>query len=108
MPEFLTRAEGADYLTERGLKISKGTLQKIATTKGGPPYQLFGGRAYYTRPNLDAWAEAKLSPLRTSTSVLVKDDAKFAAQAEHREAAEEQARRREDGDDEDVDTPEAA
>jgi hypothetical protein len=37
MPEYLDRAEAADYLTGRGLKIKKGTLQKYATTGGGPP-----------------------------------------------------------------------
>jgi hypothetical protein len=37
MPEdrFLDRAEAADYLTERGLKISKTTLQKLVTVGGG-------------------------------------------------------------------------
>jgi hypothetical protein len=63
MPEdrFLDRAEAADYLTERGLKISKTTLQKLVTVGGGPVYRRFGHRAVYLSTDLDAWAERKLS-----------------------------------------------
>jgi hypothetical protein len=68
MREYLTREEASAYLTERGLKITKTTLQKMATLGGGPVYAIFGSRAVYTPPNLDAWAEAKLSAPRTSTS----------------------------------------
>ncbi|HEX7454971.1 MAG TPA: hypothetical protein VF296_02920 [Gallionella sp.] len=66
--KYLDRAEAADYLTSRGLRISKTTLQKFATIGGGPDYQRFGHRAVYTVPNLDAWADRKLSPVRSSTS----------------------------------------
>lgn len=65
---FLDRREAADYLTSRGLRVSKNTLQKWVTTGGGPTYQRFGLRAVYTRQNLDAWADAKLSAPRCSTS----------------------------------------
>lgn len=67
MPEdrFLDRAEAADYLTERGLKISKTTLQKLVTVGGGPVYRRFGHRAVYLTIDLDVWAEEKLSsPIR--------------------------------------------
>ena len=62
--DFLDRPEAAEYLTERGLRTTKTTLQKYATIGGGPPYQRFGHRAVYTRSNLDAWAESKLTALR--------------------------------------------
>ena len=66
---FLDRREAAAYLTgERGLRISRNTLQKMATLGGGPPYRVFGIRAVYTIGDLDAWAAAKLSPVRHSTS----------------------------------------
>jgi hypothetical protein len=65
---FLERSEAADYLTSKGLRVSKNTLGKFATTGGGPVYQRFGLRAVYTRQNLDAWADAKLSAPRCSTS----------------------------------------
>jgi len=68
--KYLDRAEAADHLTERGLRISKTTLQKFATIGGGPSYQRFGHRAVYTVANLDAWAERKLSaPLRSTSKV---------------------------------------
>jgi hypothetical protein len=41
--KYLTRAEAARYLTEvRGLPTTKGTLQKKATTGGGPDYDIYG------------------------------------------------------------------
>ncbi len=68
MREYLTREEASAYLTALGLKITKTTLQKMATLGGGPAYSIFGSRAVYTPANLDAWAEAKLTAPRTSTS----------------------------------------
>lgn len=66
---FLNRHEAADYLTnERGLKISRNTLQKMATVGGGPSYRIFGIRAVYTVSDLENWASTKLSTLRSSTS----------------------------------------
>ena len=40
----------------------------MATVGGGPTYRIFGIRAVYTDADLDAWANAKLSPPRASTS----------------------------------------
>jgi len=68
MPKYLDRAEAAEYLTERGFKFKKGTLQKLATIGGGPAYARFGNRALYTPENLDQWAEEKMSAPRRSTS----------------------------------------
>ena len=70
MREFLKRPEAADYLTERGLPITKSTLQKYAATGGGPPYEIFGIYALYRPPRLDAWADAKLRAPKHSTSDL--------------------------------------
>ena len=66
--QYRARREAADYLTRLGLKITWRTLQKKATTGGGPPYSIFGNRAVYTTEALDAWAEEKLSAPRRSTS----------------------------------------
>lgn len=67
--KFLTRVEASEYLTEvRGLPTAKGTLQKLATVGGGPPYQRFGNRVVYLPNNLDQWANQKLSDPRRSTS----------------------------------------
>lgn len=67
---YLTRQEAASYLSGRGLLVSKNTLQKFATTGGGPEYSIFGNRSLYTPDSLDAWAEARLTP-RKSTSEAV-------------------------------------
>jgi hypothetical protein len=65
--KFLDRAEAAQYLAERGLRVSKNTLQKWATVGGGPLYRRFGNKAVYQANDLDEWALAKLSaPRRTA------------------------------------------
>ena len=68
---YLTRQEAAAYLSESGLPISKNTLQKFATIGGGPEYFIFGNRALYTPHSLNAWAEARLTVSRKSTSEAV-------------------------------------
>ncbi|ANN59655.1 hypothetical protein A9174_25010 [Mesorhizobium loti NZP2037] len=66
---YLDRRQAAEYLTtKRGLRVSWTTLQKWATVGGGPTYRRFGARAVYLPADLDAWAEAKLSTARVSTS----------------------------------------
>jgi len=67
-PTYRDRKGAADYLTQRGMKMSWRTLQKFATTGGGPRYRIFGNRALYTDPDLNEWADAKLSEPRFSTS----------------------------------------
>ncbi|MCK9202431.1 MAG: helix-turn-helix domain-containing protein [Gallionella sp.] len=66
--KYLDRTEAAGYLTALGLRVSKNTLQKMVTTGGGPVYRRFGLRAVYLTADLDAWAQAKLSAPRCSTS----------------------------------------
>ena len=65
---FKSRSEAAEYLTGRGLPITKSTLQKLACTGGGPTYRIWGNRSVYAVDDLDAYAEAKLSLPRKSTS----------------------------------------
>jgi hypothetical protein len=65
---YLDRAEAAKHLSDRGLSITKNTLQKMATTGAGPAYQRFGNRAVYTVAALDAWVTAKLRAPRRHTS----------------------------------------
>jgi hypothetical protein len=64
MPErYYTRPEAAEYLTKvRGLPTTKGTLQKKATTGGGPDYDLYGNKTIYTQPNLDKYADSAIRP----------------------------------------------
>ena len=66
---YRTREEAAQYLTDQlGLPVSKGTLQKWATTGGGPAYRRFGKRTVYTVEDLNEWADRKLSAPRMSSS----------------------------------------
>ena len=68
--QWYDRREAAAYLTAKGLKTSPKTLQKQATTGGGPEYQLYGNRAVYKPEKLDEHVERKLSAPRRSTSDL--------------------------------------
>ena len=70
MPYYDTNEAAAD-LSERGCKIAPQTLRKLRCIGGGPPYQKNGQLAVYAVANLDAYAEARLGPLRHSTSTEV-------------------------------------
>ena len=72
-PRYLNRAEAAQYLTERGLQVSKNTLQKWVTTGDGPAYQRFGHRAVYQADDLDSWAAQKLTPPRRTAPARATD-----------------------------------
>jgi hypothetical protein len=72
--KYLTRAEAAAYLTERGLPISKNTLQKMACLGGGPPYRIFGNKALHRPSELVEWASTKLAAPKRSTSEVERDD----------------------------------
>lgn len=66
--KYLNRTEAAQYLTERGLRVAKTTLQKMVTTGGGPEYRRFGHLAVYLPADLERWAESKLTAPRKSSS----------------------------------------
>lgn len=65
---LLTRQATAAALTAAGYPIASKTLATKATRGGGPPYRNFGPRALYRWGEALAWAEARLSPPRRSTS----------------------------------------
>jgi hypothetical protein len=66
---FLTRPEQSAYLKATyNLTYSPKTLTKLASTGGGPQYQLFGNKAVSTCEQLDEWVREKLSAPRRSTS----------------------------------------
>ena len=65
----LRRADASEYLLDRhGITRKPSTLAKYASVGGGPKYLLAGRVPLYPVDELDAWAEAILSPLRASTS----------------------------------------
>lgn len=68
MTEFLGRRKATAYLAEKGLPLTKTSLEKMATLGGGPVYRKFGGRVIYTPEDLDSWVASKLSQPRVSSS----------------------------------------
>jgi len=65
---FLDRKAAAQYLSERGLKIAPSTLAKLFCIGGGPPVRHFGRKPLYEPEALNAWAAARLSAPRRSSS----------------------------------------
>jgi len=67
--QYLDRREAAQFLTDQGFRTSHKTLAKLASVGGGPEMHKFGTRRVLYEPAaLLAWANARLSPTRRSTS----------------------------------------
>lgn len=67
------RQEASTYLkSKHGLDYAHTTLAKLAVIGGGPKFQLAGRIPLYPECELDIWAEAKFSPLVSSTSEVLK------------------------------------
>ena len=64
----VTRDAGAAALTAAGYPTAPATLATKACRGGGPPYRVYSGRALYRWSDLLAWAEARTSAPRRSTS----------------------------------------
>ncbi len=75
----LRRREAAEFLTERGYTTAPTTLAKYASVGGGPAFFLYGRRPLYTPTDLLAWAKARSTEPRRSTSHKGKVDAPAAA-----------------------------
>jgi len=65
---LLRRKQTAEALTAKGYPTSEKTLATKATRGGGPPYRLFGRIPLYKWGEALAWAEARLSAPRHSSS----------------------------------------
>ena len=65
---MLPRERTAEALSAVGFPIKAKTLSTKASRGGGPPYRLFGPRALYRWGDALAWAEARLTSPRRSTS----------------------------------------
>jgi hypothetical protein len=70
LPPLLGRKDAAAFLKSLGLDVAPRTLAKLACIGGGPAFRHFGRRVRYEPPVLLQWAEGRLSPPRTSTSVI--------------------------------------
>ena len=65
---LLRRAEAAQYVTDNYFPCSPKTLAKLACIGGGPVFQSFGRKPLYREADLLAWAQAKTTGPRRSTS----------------------------------------
>lgn len=65
---LLGRKDAALFLTERGYKTAAATLAKLACLGGGPVFESFGRRPLYRETDLLAWAQARTTGPRRSTS----------------------------------------
>jgi len=65
---LLTRARGAEELTRAGYPTSRASLATLASRGGGPSYRLYSRTALHRWSDLLAWAEARCSAPRKSTS----------------------------------------
>jgi hypothetical protein len=65
---LLPREHTAAALRESGFPITRATLATKATRGGGPPYRLFGVKPLYRWGDALAWAQARLSAPRCSSS----------------------------------------
>jgi len=64
----LDRKEAASFLTSHGYRTAPATLAKLACIGGGPAFESFGRRPLYRETELLAWAKARSTGLRRSTS----------------------------------------
>lgn len=64
----LDRKQAAQFLTALGYRTAHATLAKLACIGGGPTFQSFGRKPLYREADLVAWAEAKTTGPRRSTS----------------------------------------
>jgi hypothetical protein len=64
----LDRREASAFLTDRGYRTAPATLAKLACLGGGPSFRSFGRRPLYEPADLLAWAAARSSGPRRSTS----------------------------------------
>jgi hypothetical protein len=68
-PARMRRKQASEYLLEQhGVSLSPATLAKLAVIGGGPSFRKDGPFPLYERGGLDTFADARLGPLRTSTS----------------------------------------
>src|SRR5262245_29524646 len=63
-----SRKEASEYLWRRWrLSYAPGSLARLGTAGRGPAYHMRGRFAYYAQPDLDAWAQTKITAPRRKT-----------------------------------------
>ena len=65
----LRRDEASDYLLNNyGISRTRATLAKLAVIGGGPKFRKAGHAVLYQTEDLDAWAQALLTPPAATTA----------------------------------------
>jgi hypothetical protein len=64
----LDRRQAAEFLSDQGYRTAPATLAKLASIGGGPIFESFGRKPLYRQADLLAWAVARTSGPRRSTS----------------------------------------
>jgi hypothetical protein len=72
---LLPRKRVAEELTAMGLTTAPSSLATQACRGGGPPYRTFGRAVVYRWGDVLAWAEARMTGPRRSTSELDRQEA---------------------------------
>ena len=69
LPRRFRRVEASTYLKDNwGIDFKPSTLAKVASIGGGPRFEHAGRFPLYREDELDIWASARISPLKSSTS----------------------------------------
>lgn len=66
--QYLNTNEAAAYIRSKGLSYSPKTMIKERCVGGGCVYRKFGRKVVYTRLDLDAFIEARLSEPKSNTA----------------------------------------
>lgn len=61
--EFLSREEAAQWFAARGVEVTVGYLEKLATRGQGPAYFTLARRVYYRPQDLQAWLDQEMRPV---------------------------------------------
>jgi excisionase family DNA binding protein len=64
-PEMISAGEAAQYLTSKGYRISKSSIESLTST-GEIPFVKFGRKTLYSRGELMDWAESRIHRPYTS------------------------------------------
>lgn len=69
---FYRTREVSEFFAEKyGLRVTVPALDTLVTRGGGPTYRKWGKCRVYEESDLIAWAEARMSPPRASSSEAV-------------------------------------
>ena len=66
--QLLTREAASAWFAERGVRVTKGFLAKLAVQDKGPVFAKIGRTPYYRPADLQAWLDAQTRPARKAAA----------------------------------------